>query len=149
MQSGFELVSPCPYPATITITPRAPPIVVFIQPQLGRCWNVFHSSSRKITEFKIRGLRGISTPPMTAVTEFFTQMPRQILKFYWYNDISVRVLPWLYLCLWTQIISLLCSAADAVSSVNWFIVFKSECQMSTILCVLVSVVWSLLFQVCG
>ena len=24
---GFELVSPCPYPATITITPRAPPVL--------------------------------------------------------------------------------------------------------------------------
>ncbi len=23
---GFELVSPCPYPATITITPRTPPL---------------------------------------------------------------------------------------------------------------------------
>ena len=27
---GFELVSPCPYPATITITPRAPPIVLML-----------------------------------------------------------------------------------------------------------------------
>ena len=25
---GFELVSPCPYPATITITPRAPSIII-------------------------------------------------------------------------------------------------------------------------
>ena len=26
---GFELVSPCPYPTTITITPRAPPMFLF------------------------------------------------------------------------------------------------------------------------
>ena len=27
---GFELVSPCPYPVTITITPRAPPVCMYI-----------------------------------------------------------------------------------------------------------------------
>ena len=27
---GFELVSPCPIPATITITPRAPPIMLML-----------------------------------------------------------------------------------------------------------------------
>ena len=39
--SGFELVSPCPYPATITITPRAPPMPQFILPhdlRLNKCF---------------------------------------------------------------------------------------------------------------
>ena len=27
---GFELVSPCPFPTTITITPRAPPIYIYM-----------------------------------------------------------------------------------------------------------------------
>ena len=29
-RSGIELVSPCPFPTTITITPRAPPIIIVI-----------------------------------------------------------------------------------------------------------------------
>ena len=35
---GFELVSPCPFPATITITPRAPP-KMFTLPAQKRCNN--------------------------------------------------------------------------------------------------------------
>ena len=27
-RAGFELMSPCPFPSTITITPRAPPILI-------------------------------------------------------------------------------------------------------------------------
>ena len=28
-RSGFELVSPCPFPTTITVTPRAPPVTIY------------------------------------------------------------------------------------------------------------------------
>ena len=33
---GFELVSPCPFPTTITITPRAPPLSLFSNPLFNR-----------------------------------------------------------------------------------------------------------------
>ena len=47
---GFELVSPCPFPTTITITPRAPPIDITV-PTVN---NVSFNKISKFTDIEIK-----------------------------------------------------------------------------------------------
>ena len=53
-QSGFEIVSPCPYPAMITITPRVPPFTYAIINYLFRsCWVCFSWTNLMKIFFKL------------------------------------------------------------------------------------------------
>ena len=65
----------------------------------------------------------IPTPPTVALTEFFqadTVASIHPLPVWWYLIYSVCV----YLCSWMQIMSILCSTADAISSGSWPILFR-------------------------
>ena len=98
---------------------------------LGLLLNVAHIIlgwilSMLLTDLKARGLRNIPTPPKTVLTDFFHADA----------DTNVHPLPvssylssnsrWSYLYSFTHMMSILCSAADAVSSVRRYIVFKIQ-----------------------
>ena len=51
MQSGFELVSPCPFSTTITITPRAPPFYTYIWDIFKQAWVFFGTELNGFTYF--------------------------------------------------------------------------------------------------
>ena len=73
--------------------------------------------------FNALGPRSIPTPPTDALTEFFhadTVTSIHPFPVSWYLICSVCV----YRCSCMQIISILCSTADAVSSDNWPILFR-------------------------
>ena len=73
--------------------------------------------------FNALGPRSIPTPPTDALTEFFhadTVTSIHPLPVSWYLISSVCV----YRCSCMQIISILCSTADAVSSDSWPILFR-------------------------
>ena len=73
--------------------------------------------------FNALGPRSIPTPPTDALTEFFhadTVTSIHPFPVSWYLISSVCV----YRCSCMQIISILCSTADAVSSASWPILFR-------------------------
>ena len=73
--------------------------------------------------FNALGPRSIPTPPTDALTEFFhadTVTSIHPFPVSWYLISSVCV----YRCSCMQIISILCSTADAVSSDSWPILFR-------------------------
>ena len=75
--------------------------------------------SMLFSDFKVWGLRSIPRPPTVALTEW---MPRQMSTHYRYHGISSLVQYGNIYVL--ALISILCSAADAVSLGSWFIAFK-------------------------
>ena len=75
-------------------------------------------------DFRVCGLRSITTPPMTALTEFLhenTETNVHLLSVLWY---FISTLLWWYLCSCMHTMSMLCSTTDAVSSTSWPILFK-------------------------
>ena len=76
-----------------------------------------------LSVFSTLGPMSIPTPPIDALTEFFhadTVTSIHPLPVSWYLISSV----WVYRCSCIQIMSILCSTADAVSSVSWPILFR-------------------------
>ena len=79
--------------------------------------------SMLLSVFSALGPISIPTPPTDALTEFFhadTVTSIHPLPVSWYLISSV----WVYRCSCIQIMSILCSTADAVSSGSWPILFK-------------------------
>ena len=79
--------------------------------------------SMLLSVFIALGPISISTPPTVALTEFFqadTVASVHPLPVWWYLISSVCV----YLCSCMQIMSILCSSADAISSGSWPILFR-------------------------
>ena len=77
-----------------------------------------------ISDFKAQGLRNIRTPPMMTLTKFFhvdVETKIHPLTVLWYSIFNSL---WKYLCPNILMMSVLCSAADALQSGNWFTVFK-------------------------
>ena len=76
-----------------------------------------------LSVFNAFGPISIPTPPTDALTEFFhadTVTSIHLLPVSWYLISSV----WVYRCSCIQIMSILCSTADAVSSGSWPILFR-------------------------
>ena len=76
-----------------------------------------------LSVFNALGPFSIPTPPTVALTEFFhadTVASVHPLPVSWYLISSV----WVYQCSCMQIMSILCSTADAVSSGSWPILFR-------------------------
>ena len=79
--------------------------------------------SMLLSVFSALGPISIHTPPTDALTEFFhadTVTSIHPLPVSWYLISSV----WVYRCSCIQIMSILCSTADAVSSGSWPILFR-------------------------
>ena len=79
--------------------------------------------STLLSVFNALGPISIPTPPTVALTEFFnadTVASIHPLPVSWY----LTSLACVYLCSCMHIMSILCSTADAVSSVSWPILFK-------------------------
>ena len=79
--------------------------------------------SMLLSVFSALGPISIPTPPTDALTEFFhadTVTSIHPLPVSWYLISSV----WVYRCSCMQIMSILCSTADAVSSGSWSILFR-------------------------
>ena len=79
--------------------------------------------SMLLSVFNALGPISIPTPPTVALTEFFhadTVASVHPLPVSWYLISSV----WVYRCSCMQIMSILCSTADAVSSGSWPILFR-------------------------
>ena len=79
--------------------------------------------SMLLSVFIALGPISIPTPPTVALTEFFhadTVASIHPLPVSWYLKSSV----WVYRCSCLQIMSTLCSSADAVSSGSWPILFR-------------------------
>ena len=79
--------------------------------------------SMLLSVFNALGPISIPTPPTDALTEFFhadTVTSIHPLPVSWYLISSV----WVYRCSCIQIMSILCSTADAVSSGSWPILFR-------------------------
>ena len=80
--------------------------------------------SMLLSVFIALGPISIPTPPTGALTEFFqtdTVASVHPLPVWWYLISSV----WVYRCSCMQIMSILCSTADAISSGSWPILFRA------------------------
>ena len=79
--------------------------------------------SMLLSVFIALGPISIPTPPTVALTEFFhadTVVSVHLFPVWWYLISSVCV----YLCSCMQIMSILCSTSDAISSGSWPILFR-------------------------
>ena len=103
--------------------------------------------SMLLSVFNALGPISIPTPPTVALTEFFhadTVASVLPLPISWYLVSSV----WVYRCSCMQIMSILCSTADAVSSGSWPILFR-VLTLNVAICIVCLHFSSFLFELCS
>ena len=65
---GFELVSPCPFPTTITITPRAPPFDIIVKKTGPISYRMWDQLTNKVTKVHDEHLRA-ANPDLRDIPE--------------------------------------------------------------------------------